>query len=132
MGVKAWCFILSKKAGLKAQLQAYHKNMPKKKQQKRLTKPQLINALAESSGVNKKDVAAVLEALFFLIGKQLKTRGPGEVVIPGIVKLRTVRKPAQKRRKGRNPFTGEEIMIPAKKASNTVKATVLKKIKDLV
>ena len=52
--------------------------------------------------------------------------------IPGLMKLRVVKKPATKARKGINPFTGEEMMFKAKPASKAVKATVLKGLKDMV
>jgi nucleoid DNA-binding protein len=53
-------------------------------------------------------------------------------VIPGLVKLRVVKKPATKERQGINPFTKEPITIPAKPASKKVRATALKNLKDLV
>jgi len=52
--------------------------------------------------------------------------------IPGLLKLRVVKKPARKARKGVNPFTGEEMMFKAKPASKAVKATTLKALKDMV
>jgi len=57
---------------------------------------------------------------------------PGMFSIPGLLKLRVVKKPARKARKGVNPFTGEEMMFKAKPASKAVKATTLKALKDMV
>ena len=99
---------------------------------KRLTKAQVIGELSNSTDVDKKSVNRVFEALQELIRKQLSGRGPGEFVIPGLVKLRVVKKPATKERPGINPFTKEPMTIPAKPASKKVRATALKSLKDLV
>ena len=99
---------------------------------KRLTKAQVISEIASIADVEKKSVNRVFEALQELIRKQLSGRGPGEFVIPSLVKLRVVKKPATKERPGINPFTKEPITIPAKPASKKVRATALKSLKDLV
>ncbi|MBN2195051.1 MAG: HU family DNA-binding protein [Polyangiaceae bacterium] len=99
---------------------------------KRLTKAQVISEIASIAEVEKKSVNRVFEALQELIRKQLSGRGPGEFVIPSLVKLRVVKKPATKERPGINPFTKEPITIPAKPASKKVRATALKSLKDLV
>ena len=52
--------------------------------------------------------------------------------MPGLMKIKVVRKPATKARPGINPFTGEEIMIKAKPARNVVKVTPLKNLKEMV
>jgi DNA-binding protein HU-beta len=99
---------------------------------KRLTKAQVVTELANATDLDKKSVNRVFDALQELIRKQLAGRGPGEFVIPGLVKLRVVKKPATKERQGINPFTKEPITIPAKPASRKVRATALKALKDLV
>lgn len=99
---------------------------------KRLTKAQVVAEIANSAELDKKSVNRVFEALQELIRKQLSARGPGEFVVPGLVKLRVVKKPATKERQGINPFTKEPITIPAKPASKKVRATALKALKDLV
>jgi DNA-binding protein HU-beta len=99
---------------------------------KRLTKAQVIGEIAGSTDLDKKSVNRVFESLSDLIRKQLSARGPGEFVIPNLVKLRVVKKPATKERQGINPFTKEPITIPAKPASKKVRATALKALKDLV
>jgi len=99
---------------------------------KRLTKAQVVTELANATDLDKKSVNRVFDALQELIRKQLTGRGPGEFVIPGLVKLRVVKKPATKERQGINPFTKEPITIPAKPASKKVRATALKALKDLV
>jgi DNA-binding protein HU-beta len=99
---------------------------------KRLTKAQVIAEIANGTELDKKSVARVFDSLQDIIRKQLTGRGPGEFVIPGLVKLRVVKKPATKERQGINPFTKEPITIPAKPASKKVRATALKNLKDLV
>ena len=65
--------------------------------------------------------------------KNLGGRGAaGMFTVPGLLKMRVVKKPARKARKGVNPFTGEEMMFKAKPASKTVKVAALKGLKDMV
>ena len=99
---------------------------------KRLTKAQVVAELATATDLDKKSINKVFEALTDLIRKQLTGRGPGEFVVPGLVKLRVVKKPATKERQGINPFTKEPMTIEAKPASKKVRATALKALKDLV
>ena len=90
----------------------------------KLTKSQLMQALAEQSGMSKKDVVSFMEMLTDLAYKEVKTNG--EFLIPGVGKLVKV---DRKARMGRNPATGEEIQIPAK---TVVKFRVAKAAKDAV
>jgi nucleoid DNA-binding protein len=99
---------------------------------KRLTKAQVVAEIASATELDKKSVNRIFESLQELIRKQLSARGPGEFVVPGLVKLRAVKKPATKERQGINPFTKEPITIAAKPASKKVRATALKALKDLV
>ena len=99
---------------------------------KSMTKSEIFGSIADSTDLTRKDVAAVFEALSGLIGKNLGRRGPGVFSVPGLMKIRVVRKPATKARKGINPFTGEEAVFKAKPARNVVKVTALKALKDMV
>ncbi len=99
---------------------------------KRMTKAELVAALADKTDLSKKDIQGVLEALRDIAKKELGRRGPGELVIPDLVKLQVKLTPARKARKGRNPRTGEEITIPARPAQKKVKATPIKKLNDLI
>ena len=99
---------------------------------KRMTKAQVIADIAEFSELDKKAVSRVFDGLTELIKKQLGSRGPGEFVIPGLLKLRAVKKPARAAREGVNPFTGEKQMFAAKPAEKKVRATALKALKDLI
>ncbi len=99
---------------------------------KRLTKSQVVSELSELTELDKKSINRVFEGLTELIKKQLGPRGPGEFVIPGLLKLRAVKKPATKDRPGINPFTKEPITIKGKPASKKIRATALKQLKDLI
>ena len=96
------------------------------------TKTEIFNALAEETGLTKKDVSAVFEAMAGLIKKDLSKKGPGVFNVVGLLKLKVVRKPATKERPGTNPFTGEATIFKAKPARNVVKALPLKALKDMV
>lgn len=96
----------------------------------KMTKSQMIAALADDSGLSKKEVTAVLGSLERLIEASIGKRAAGEFTLPGLMKITTVRKPAVKARKGINPFTGEETMFKAKPASTAVKVRPLKKMKE--
>lgn len=99
---------------------------------KALTKSEIYSQIAADTGLTKKDVSAVFDSLSTQIKKSLGSRGPGLFTLPGLLKMRTVKKPATKARKGVNPFTGEEMMFKAKPASKTVKVSALKGLKDMV
>ena len=92
-----------------------------------LTQSQLVGEVAERAGLTRSDAKAVLEALEEVVLEQL---GDAQKVrIGGVVQLAVRVKEATKPRKGRNPATGEEIMISAKPAAVTVKARPLAKAK---
>lgn len=98
----------------------------------RYNKTQILDAVAENTGLTRKQVGAVLDELGNVIEGHVKKKGCGEFVLPGLLKINTVRKPAVKARKGINPFTGEEQMFKAKPAKTVVKIRPLKKLKDMV
>jgi nucleoid DNA-binding protein len=101
-------------------------------QAKRMTKAQIMSELSDKTGLTKKEVGAVFDGLRDLIKRELGRRGPGEFVIPDLLKLKVRTIPARKERKGIDPFTKQERMFPAKPAQKKVRATALKKLKDLV
>ncbi len=103
---------------------------PKKAKSKGPTKSQLVAELAQKVGITKDAAARVLDELAVAAGHELKSAGV--FTIPGIAKLRVVKRPATAARQGRNPATGEAITIRAKPPSKGVRARVLKNIKDAV
>ena len=97
------------------------------------TKAEVINTLADKTGLGKKDITDVFAALLGeLIATELGKKGPGVFVIPGMLKLKVVRRPATKAKQGVNPFTKEPMTIKALPARNVVRAVPLKSLKELV
>jgi nucleoid DNA-binding protein len=97
------------------------------------TKTQIIAAIAEQTGLSKKNIGDVFAALGNMVEGHMKKRGSGEFTIPETgVKIRRVKKPARKARMGRNPATGEPMKIAAKPAQTVVKVTALKALKDTI
>jgi nucleoid DNA-binding protein len=96
------------------------------------TKTEILTALAESTGLSRKEVGNVFASLGEVIGLDVGKKGPGVFTVPGLMKVIRVNKPATKARKGTNPFTGEEVMFKAKPARNVVKVRALKALKDMV
>ena len=96
------------------------------------TKSEIIVDIADAMGVERKEVKAFFEALKNQVERHVKKGGSGEITIPDLgVKLKRVKKPATKSRKGTNPFTGEPMTIKAKPARAVVKATALKALKEM-
>ena len=106
--------------------------MAKKAPAKPMTKSEIVSGIADSTGLTKKDVGSVFEAMADQIKKSLGKKGPGAYTVPGLMKLVVQRKPATKALKGINPFTQEETIFKAKPARNVVKIRPLKNLKDMV
>ncbi len=99
----------------------------------KMTKTQILTAIAEETGLPRKDVAAVFTSMSTMITRHVQKRGSGEFSVPDCgIKVRRVIKPRTKARMGRNPATGEEIKIAAKPAKTVVKLTALKALKDKI
>ena len=96
------------------------------------TKSQIFGELAESNELTRKQVMGMFDNLAGMIKKDLGKKGPGVFTVPGLMKIKVVRKPATKARKGVNPFTGEPMVFKAKPARNVVKVLALKGLKDMV
>lgn len=89
---------------------------------KALTKSQIAAQIADKNGITKKQAVGILEQLAELAYKNAKN----SFTIPGLGKLVLVHRKA---RMGRNPATGEQIKIAAKKV---VKFRVAKAAKDAI
>lgn len=96
------------------------------------SKSQILNDLASTTGLSRKQVNSVLEGMADLIKKDLSRKGPGLFTVPGLLKIKVVNKPAVKAREGINPFTKEPMVFKAKPARRVVKALALKGLKDMV
>jgi len=100
------------------------KNQRSQKFMAKMTKSQILEALAGSTNMSKKDVNNFLAELTTLGYRE--TKKSGEFVLPGFGKMVKVHRKA---RQGRNPATGEAISIPAK---TVVKFRLSKAAKEAV
>jgi nucleoid DNA-binding protein len=94
------------------------------------TKSEILNQIAKDTKLSRKQVSTVLESLNVCIKKSLRTNGL--FTVPGLLKLKVVKKPATKEREGINPFTKEKMIFKAKPASKKVRALPLKALKQMV
>lgn len=102
-----------------------------KADEKPLTKTQIINDLAETTELSKKDIIAVLEAMTGQIEEAVAKNGPGAYTVPGLCKIYVKDVPAKPRREVRNPGTGLMQWADAKPASRAIKVRPLKALKDM-
>jgi len=110
---------------------AVKKRTPISVGRKPFTKSQFVAAICDHSGLARKDVVAVLEAVPEIISAHVRKGGPEIFSWPGLLKIQVVKKPATKARKGINPFTGEMMMFKAKPASRRIKIRALKQLKEM-
>jgi nucleoid DNA-binding protein len=98
------------------------------------TKSSILAEIADNTELSKKQVSNVIDELSDLIQRHVKKGGAGEFTLPGLLKIKTVKKPARKARKGvPNPFRPGEVMdIAAKPASTKIKVLPLKGLKEFV
>lgn len=94
------------------------------------SKSEIIAQICKDTDLTKKQVAAVFESLNGVIRKSL--RGSGAFTMPGLLKMKVVKKPATKEREGINPFTKEKVVFKAKPASKKVRVMPLKNLKSFV
>ena len=99
---------------------------------KAATKSAIFQELAQQTGMSRKQIATIFDALTELIRRELGKKGPGLFTVPGLLKIKRVHKPATKARPGFNPATKEPIMIKAKPARKVIKILPLKGLKDLL
>ena len=91
---------------------------------KPMTKTQLVSALADEMGSDKKTANGALDAVISIITREVS--GGGAVTLPGVGKIYCRERPE---RMVRNPATGEQIH---KEADKVVKMTIAKALKDSV
>jgi nucleoid DNA-binding protein len=94
------------------------------------TKSEVLTSISKETGLSRKQVGSVFDSLSGVIKKSL--RGGGLFTLPGLLKMKVVKKPATKAREGVNPFTGEKMMFKAKPASKKVRCLPLKSLKAMV
>tara|TARA_R110001606_G_scaffold365160_2_gene519901 strand:- start:199 stop:588 length:390 start_codon:yes stop_codon:yes gene_type:complete len=100
--------------------------------QQKYTKTAILNEISENTDLTKKQISEVLDELSLIIERHLKKRAVGEFTLPGLLKIKSVTRPARPARKNvPNPFKPGEFMdIPKKPASTRVKILPLKKLKE--
>ncbi len=100
--------------------------------QQKYTKTAILNEISENTDLTKKQISVVLDELSLIIERHLKKRAVGEFTLPGLLKIKSVTRPARPARKNvPNPFKPGEFMdIPKKPASTRVKILPLKKLKE--
>jgi nucleoid DNA-binding protein len=96
------------------------------------TKSATFQKLAEATNMSRKQVALFFDELSNLIKNEVGKKGPGIFNVPGLLKIKRVEKAPTKARQGRNPLTGEPIMIKAKPKRTVVRALPLKALKEMV
>ena len=101
--------------------------------QKKYTKAEILNEISANANMSKKEVTTVLDELAIVIERHIKKRAVGEFTLPGLLKIKSVARPARPARKGvPNPFRPGELMdIPRKPATTRVKVLPLKKLKEM-
>ena len=105
-----------------------------KKLTEAMTKTQMLSEIADNTELTKRQVSSVFDALESVIERHIKKGAVGMCTVPGLMKIKTIKKPAQKARKNvPNPFRPGELMdVKSKPASIRVKVLPLKKLKDMV
>jgi nucleoid DNA-binding protein len=98
----------------------------------RRTRGDVVREVADATELKPRQVKDVFEALSSLIAADLSKKGCGEFNFNGLMKLKTVNKPASPARKGKTPFTGEEMMFKAKPASRKVRVRALRNLNAMI
>ena len=98
----------------------------------KMTKTAILNEIATNPNLSPAQVSSVMDELESVIERHIRKRSAGEFTLPGLLKIKAAKRPATKKRMGRNPATGEEIVIPAKPATTRVRVTAIKKLKDMI
>lgn len=99
-------------------------------------KSELFQILAEHNELSRKQVAGVFDVLGKIMAVDLAKPGadrPKEFVVPGMMKVKSIYKPATKAAQKPNPFKpGEMMTVKAKPAKTVIKIRPLKALKDMV
>ena len=94
------------------------------------TKSEILASISKETELSKKQVGAVFDSLSAV--DQEEPAQPRIFTLPGLLKMKVVKKPATKAREGINPFNGEKMMFKAKPASKKVRIAALKTLKEFV
>jgi nucleoid DNA-binding protein len=95
------------------------------------SKSEIIAEIGEITSKSKKEVAAFFDALNRTMARSLKRNGM--FIVPGLIKISTIRKPATKATTKPNPFKpGETMEVKAKPARSILRIRPLKNLKEMV
>lgn len=95
-----------------------------------MAKTAVLQHIANNVGITRKQVAQVMEELSGVVAAHVNKKAPGQFVLPGLLKITVVRKPAQKGGK-KVMMMGREVVTKSKPARNVVRIRALKKLKDM-
>ena len=98
----------------------------------KMTAMQFIDHLVQETSLDKKTVKNILTVIGDTIKGHLAPKGSGELNFLGLMKIKVRDVPAKPKRKGRNPFTGEDMMFKAKPASRKPRILPMSKLKQVV
>ncbi len=97
------------------------------------TRVEILRCIAEETGLTVKQVREVFLVARARAARHMMKRGSGEFSLPEMaLKITRKTRPATKKRMGRNPKTGEAVMIPARPARQVIKVRVLKGLKEVI
>ena len=96
----------------------------------RMSKSQFLKVLSEKSGLNELQAGTALDTINAIITQQLGKQGPGEVLIPGLLKLNVVERPATGQHEGIHPLTREPMTYKAREARKVIRVRPLKALMD--
>ena len=88
----------------------------------------VLNAVSSATGIPRQHVGKVMGAIAALAAVELARRGT--FTVPGMAKMKVIKKAATKARQGINPFTKQPMLFKAKAARKLVKIRPLKALKD--
>lgn len=108
-----------------------NKNKRLKSIHKRMSRIEIIQNLAEKTGLKRVEVDSVFEHLSHLVKSHLQLSGSGEFLIPKLgVKIKRVRRKPTKTRTTVSPLTQSEVVIPSKPERWDIKVVLLKVLKE--
>lgn len=95
-----------------------------------MSKTQFVATFTKQSGLTSSQARTAIRTINAIIGQQLGKDGPGQILIPGLLKLIVVDKPATPQHNGVSPLTNEQVTYPAKAAHKVLRARPLKALRE--
>jgi nucleoid DNA-binding protein len=98
---------------------------------KAMTREEIVDRLAEATGLSRQQVAGLLAELASLVMKTFD-QGPDEFTLPGLLTLKVVRKPATEPRIEFDPVSNQETKVPGKPVRHVLQVVPLRELKEVV